>query len=90
MKIETYEKKRNETKVTQDNELRDFVHYVHDFYQEMDCGFKPTRMEIILAIGQIIFVENKVITGDSVDRERVREILQPEYSAIWGLKPWTK
>ena len=84
----TYEKKRNEIYEKSLRDCKEFVDYVYDFYKDLDYGFKPTKGQIVSAVAQMGF-ENK-LEGDSVDRERVREILQPEYSAIWGLKPWTK
>ena len=65
-------------------ELVQFIEYCNEFY-DIETGIYPvaTKKDIIKAIGQYISKTNeKDIHFDSLDRERVREILQPSYSII--------
>jgi len=63
-------------------ELERFTEYVNDFYN-VDGGIYPiaTTEEIELAIEQFINTPSDVpIEWDSFDRERVRMILEPDYT----------
>lgn len=65
-------------------ELVQFIEYCNEFY-DIETGIYPvaTKKDIIKAIGQYISKTNgNDIHFDSLDRERVREILQPSYSII--------
>jgi len=65
-------------------ELVQFIEYCNEFY-DIETGIYPvaTKKDIIKAIGQYISKTNgKDIHFDSFDREKVREILQPNYSII--------
>lgn len=63
--------------------MENFINYVTSFYGPggiYDLGV--TKMEIANACRQYVrkIDDNQWGGGDSIDRERVRQILQPEYS----------
>ena len=61
--------------------LHEFISYCNDFYN-IESGIYPiaTRDEIINAIGQYMTDPHKIdIQFDSIDRENVRKIIQPNY-----------
>ena len=62
-------------------ELNLFIEYCNDFYNNK-TGMYPiaTRSEIINAIGEYLTEPHTIdIQFDSVDREMVRKIIQPNY-----------
>jgi hypothetical protein len=66
------------------NELNLFIEYCNDFYN-IESGMYPIakRSEIINAIGEYLTEPHEhEIQFDSIDREKVREILEPGY--IWA------
>lgn len=66
------------------NDINKFIEYCNEFYN-IETGIYPvaTKGDIIKAIGQYMSKTNgNDIHFDSLDRERVREILQPSYSII--------
>lgn len=61
--------------------LHEFISYCNDFYN-IENGIYPiaTRDEIINAIGQYMTDPHTIdIQFDSIDRENVRKIIQPNY-----------
>ena len=69
----------------------EFVAYVDDFYNEKS-GIYPikglTNSMIINATQKYITSQTKDYTwggGDSVDRERVRDIILADNNIIWGV-----
>lgn len=63
-------------------EMNEFIEYVCEFYQEgigiMESKFTPrvSRKEIELSCNLVAAIQlNWEFNGDSIDRERVREIL---------------
>ena len=66
------------------NDIKNFIDYCNEFYN-IETGIYPvaTKEDIKKAIAQYMCKTNgKDIHFDSLDRERVREILQPSYSII--------
>jgi len=64
------------------NELNLFIEYCNDFYN-IKSGMYPIakRSEIINAIGEYLTEPHEFdIQFDSIDREKVREILEPNYN----------
>jgi len=64
------------------NELNLFIEYCNDFYN-IKSGMYPIakRSEIINAIGEYLTEPHPFeIQFDSIDREKVREILEPNYN----------
>ena len=64
------------------NELTMFIEYCNDFYNKK-TGMYPiaSRKEIINAIGEYLTQPHEFeIQFDSIDREKVREILEPSYN----------
>ena len=64
------------------NELTMFIEYCNDFYN-IESGMYPIakRKEIINAIGEYLTQPHEFeIQFDSIDREKVREILEPSYN----------
>ena len=64
------------------NELNIFIEYCNDFYN-IKSGMYPIakRSEIINAIGEYLTQPHEYeIQFDSIDREKVREILEPSYN----------
>ena len=64
------------------NELNLFIEYCNDFYN-IENGMYPIakRSEIINAIGEYLTQPHEFeIQFDSIDREKVREILEPSYN----------
>jgi hypothetical protein len=64
------------------NELNLFIEYCNDFYN-IGNGIYPIakRSEIINAIGEYLTEPHPFeIQFDSIDREKVREILEPNYN----------
>ena len=64
------------------NELNIFIEYCNDFYN-IKSGMYPIakRSEIINAIGEYLTQPHEFeIQFDSIDREKVREILEPSYN----------
>lgn len=65
-------------------DIQNFIQYCDEFYN-IETGIYPvaTKEDIKKAIAQYMSKTNgKDIHFDSLDRERVREILQPSYSII--------
>ena len=65
-------------------ELQLFIEYCNDFYN-IKSGMYPvaTKNEIIAAIGEYLTEPHEFeIQFDSIDREKVREILQPGYTWV--------
>lgn len=65
-------------------EIQEFYDYVLEFYNNID-GIYPiaTPQRIIEAVNE--YLESKPLSSiyfDSVDRELVRQIIQPEYRLI--------
>jgi hypothetical protein len=63
------------------SELETFIYYCNDFYN-IKTGVYPiaTDIEITRAIGEYLTEPHTIpIEFDSIDRENVRKILQPEY-----------
>jgi hypothetical protein len=61
--------------------LNNFIEYVNDFYN-IEYGVIPlfTSQQIENAIGEYLTEPHEyAIEFDSIDREHVRKILQPEY-----------
>jgi len=64
------------------NELNLFIEYCNDFYNKK-TGMYPiaSRKEIINAIGEYLTEAHEFdIQFDSIDREKVRTILEPSYN----------
>ena len=64
------------------NEFNIFIEYCNDFYN-IESGMYPIakRSEIINAIGEYLTQPHEFeIQFDSIDREKVREILEPSYN----------
>jgi hypothetical protein len=62
-------------------DLQDFIEYVNDFYN-VEYGLYRlfTAEQIENAIGEYLTEPHQIpIEFDSIDRENVRKILQPEY-----------
>jgi hypothetical protein len=63
------------------SQLFDFINYVDEFYN-IETGIYPiaTKEQIIEAIG-IYMLNQRTLKCefDSIDREKVRQILQPDY-----------
>jgi hypothetical protein len=65
-------------------DIIEFIDYCNEFYN-IETGIYPvaTKNDIVKAVGQYIAKTNgNDIYLDSFDREKVREILQPNYSII--------
>jgi hypothetical protein len=63
------------------SQLFDFINYVDEFYN-LETGIYPiaTREQIIEAIGEYMLNQRTLkCEFDSIDREKVRQILQPNY-----------
>jgi hypothetical protein len=63
-------------------DLNLFIEYCNDFYN-IKTGMYPvaTKKEIIAAIGEYLTQPHEFeIQFDSIDREKVREILEPSYN----------
>jgi len=64
------------------SDLNLFIEYCNDFYNKK-TGMYPiaSRKEIINAIGEYLTEAHEFdIQFDSIDREKVREILEPNYN----------
>ena len=76
----------NIEKVT--NMMCDFVSYVDDFYNEKS-GIYPingmTDKMVLNAVKKYIATNAKSFCGDSVDRERVRDIILADNNILWGI-----
>lgn len=71
-----------ENKIALFREITNFIDYCNDFYS-LEMGIYPiaTKKEIETAcIKYILQAKNANLEFDSLDRERVRTILQPDYS----------
>ena len=73
------------------NQLCEFIAYVDSFYNEKN-GIYPikglTNSMIINATQKYITSQTKDYTwgnGDSVDRERVRDIILADNNLVWGV-----
>jgi len=69
-------------KVSVVEEVTQFIDYVNSFYN-IETGIYPiaTYDEIVEAVGEFIKTPTDIpIEFDSLDRERVRKIIQPEYT----------
>ena len=62
-------------------EVLEFVSYCNNFYNEQD-GIYPiaTKEEITDAVVEYLFYLESECQFDSIDREGVRSVLQPDYS----------
>jgi hypothetical protein len=63
------------------SQLYDFINYVDEFYN-IENGIYPiaTRTQIIEAIGEYMLSQRTLkCEFDSIDREKIRQILQPDY-----------
>ena len=74
-----------------EKEILDFHSYVYDFYNE-ESGIHPIKglsSDIIMsATDKYISSLNASVTwggGDSLDRERVRDIILESYDVEWGV-----
>lgn len=70
---------------TYEEEVERFVNYCNDFYNN-ETGVYPiaTLEEIKEAVQEFLNNPSDIpVEFDSIDREQVRMILQPEYSMIW-------
>ena len=73
--------------MTQDHALVKFVNYVYDFYNPV-TGIYPmniTRTDIEDAIEVLLTVPNITVEYDSIDRERVRDIMESELARTEAL-----
>ena len=75
----------NIEKVT--NMMCDFVAYVNDFYSEKS-GIYPiigmTDMMVIKAVQKHVGNSGMEFCGDSLDREKVRDIILADNDVIWS------
>ena len=65
-------------------EIKEFQVYVWEFYNDKN-GIYPIANSIQIQDAVMKYIESKPLTEiefDSLDRERVREILQPTYKII--------
>lgn len=70
------------TKLDLFREITNFIDYCNDFYS-LETGIYPiaTKKDIETAcIKYILQAKNNNLEFDSLDREKVRTILQPDYS----------
>lgn len=70
------------TKLDLFREITDFIDYCNDFYS-LEIGIYPiaTKKDIETAcIKYILQAKNNNLEFDSLDREKIRTILQPDYS----------
>lgn len=60
---------------------RDFIQYVLGFYGiEGIYSLRATPEQVILATAKLLSQEGYDFAGDSIDRERVRDILISDYN----------
>ena len=64
------------------SEVLEFIEYCNNFYNE-DDGIYPiaTKEEITDAVVEYLYQLESECQFDSIDREGVRGVIQPEYSA---------
>jgi hypothetical protein len=69
------------------NMMCEFVAYVDDFYNEKS-GIYPiigmTDMMVIKAVQKHVATSGMEFCGDSVDREKVRDIILADNDVIWS------
>jgi|TARA_R100000479_G_scaffold135307_1_gene72285 hypothetical protein len=69
------------------NMMCDFVAYVDDFYNEKS-GIYPiigmTDMMVIKAVQKHVATSGMEFCGDSLDREKVRDIILADNDVIWS------
>ena len=69
------------------NMMCDFVAYVDDFYNEKS-GIYPiigmTDMMVIKAVQKHVANSGMEFCGDSLDREKVRDIILADNAVIWS------
>ena len=69
------------------NMMCDFVAYVDDFYNEKS-GLYPiigmTDMMVIKAVQKHVATTGMEFCGDSLDREKVRDIILADNDVIWS------
>ena len=70
------------------NVLCDFIAYVDSFYNEKS-GIYPikgmTDKMVLNAVKKYIATNAKSFCGDSVDRERVRDIILADNNLVWSV-----
>ena len=70
------------------NALVEFITYVDDFYNAKS-GIYPingmTDKMVLNAVKKYIATNAKSFCGDSVDRERVRDIILADNNILWGI-----
>jgi len=65
-------------------EIKEFQEYVCEFYNDKN-GIYPIANNVQIQDAVMKYIESMLLTDihfDSLDRERVREILQPTYKII--------
>ena len=67
--------------IYQTNQVLEFVSYCNNFYNELD-GIYPiaTKEQITDAVVEYLYSTESECQFDSIDREGVRGIIQPNYS----------
>ena len=70
------------------NALVEFITYVDDFYNAKS-GIYPingmTDKMVLNAVKKYIATNAKSFCGDSLDRERVRDIILADNNLVWGV-----
>ena len=70
------------------NALVEFITYVDDFYNAKS-GIYPingmTDKMVLNAVKKYIATNAKSFCGDSLDRERVRDIILADNNILWGI-----